>query len=142
MLPADNMAVIMMKFLFSLNLICSFPIAIQPTNIALESWLCGCLKKRSSVLYWMQNFSRFLVCLSAIILATCLADKIDKFLGLVGSLLCAPLALFFPALIHLNLIAKSTSAKVSDLLMILISIIIFFFCTVQSILTWNVDTVH
>ena len=46
MLPADNTAVIIIKFLFSLNLICSFPIAINPTNTALESWLCSCLKNR------------------------------------------------------------------------------------------------
>lgn len=143
MLPADNVSVILIKFLYSLNLICSFPIAIQPTFTAVEAWFCGCLclRERQTCLYWVQNFSRFLVCISAIVIATCLADKIDKFLGLIGSFLCAPLALFFPALVHLNLIAKSRSEKIYDLVFIFISICIFFFCTVQSMLTWNVEAV-
>lgn len=32
MLPEDNVGVILIKFLFSLNLVCSFPIVIFPAN--------------------------------------------------------------------------------------------------------------
>ena len=32
MLPADNLAVILMKLFFSFNLIFSYPLCIQPTN--------------------------------------------------------------------------------------------------------------
>lgn len=52
MLPAGSTLVIIMKFLFSLNLICSFPIVINPTNSAVENWFCGCVKHDKSKLYW------------------------------------------------------------------------------------------
>ena len=52
MLPAENGAVILIKFLFSLNLLCSYPIIIGPTNTAVETLLCGCLKNKKRTLYW------------------------------------------------------------------------------------------
>ena len=107
MLPADSLLVIILKFLFSLNLVCSFPIMINPANAALENWFCKCFKHNKTKLYWSQNFSRFLIVVLEITISVCLASKIDKFVGLVGSVLCVPLALFLPALLHLNAIAKT-----------------------------------
>ena len=129
MLPSDSVTVIIMKFLFSLNLVCSFPIVIYPTNVALEEWFCKCFKKDAKKLYWMQNFSRMCVAISVTLFAVFLADKLDKFLGLIGSLLCAPLALFFPALAHYKLLAKTKCDKFIDLGLLIISVAIFFFCS-------------
>ena len=47
MLPADSVAAIIIKFLYSLNLVCSYPIVIYPANTAVETWFCSCLKKRA-----------------------------------------------------------------------------------------------
>lgn len=44
LLPSDSIIVILMKFGFSLNLVCSFPIVIYPANAAVERWFCSCLK--------------------------------------------------------------------------------------------------
>ena len=66
-----------------------------------------------------------------------LASKMDKFLGLIGSFACAPLALTFPCMLHYKHLAKTTGEKIADASLILLSIFIFFFCTVQSILDWN-----
>jgi len=129
MLPSDSIVVALMKFGYSLNLVASFPIIINPTNAAVERWFCSCLKQKAGTYYWMQNFSRFLVTLSAIVFAVVLADKLDKFLGLLGSLLCAPLALTFPALVHLKHLAVTRSQKAVDIGVIFISTCIFFFCT-------------
>jgi len=107
MLPADSITVVTIKLLFSLNLVCSFPICIYPANAAVEEWFCKCFKNDQTKLYWMQNFSRVLVTAAATICAVVLADKLDKFLGLIGAMLCAPLALFFPALVHYKLLAKT-----------------------------------
>ena len=107
MLPADSVTVIIIKFLFSLNLVCSFPIMIYPANAAIEGWFCSCLNDSPKKLYAMQNFSRVLVAAAATFCAIVLASKLDKFLGLVGSMLCAPLALTFPALAHYKLLAKT-----------------------------------
>ena len=44
---------------------------------------------------------------SSVVIALTVADKIDKFLGLIGALLCAPLAMTIPAMIHLKILAKT-----------------------------------
>ena len=41
MLPAGNMGVSMIKILFTFNLICSYPITINPTNTIIESYMLG-----------------------------------------------------------------------------------------------------
>jgi len=78
-----------------------------------------------------------LVTAVAAICAVCLASKLEKFLALVGSFLCAPLALFLPSAAHLKLLAKTKKDKIVDMALVFVSIAIFFFCSIQSILTWN-----
>ena len=51
-LNAENTVVIFLKFAYSLNLVCSYSIMIQPTNMAIENWLCGCVKNSPKKLYW------------------------------------------------------------------------------------------
>mmetsp|Transcript_107436 Transcript_107436/g.148568 ORF Transcript_107436/g.148568 Transcript_107436/m.148568 type:complete len:102 (+) Transcript_107436:3-308(+) len=97
--------------------------------------------KRSTLLrYWLKNLSRFLVCLSSIYVAIVLKDKLDKFFGLIGALLCAPLALAMPATLHLKLLARTKWQRIGDFAIIAVSFVIFVFCSTQSILSWNSDT--
>lgn len=141
-LNSDNVAVILIKFAYSLNLVCSYPICIFPTNIAIENWLCSCLKQNPKSLYWAQNFSRLFVTAAAIFMAIVLASKVDKFLGLVGSLLCAPLAMTFPALLHMKVVKNASSGtKAFNVFLLILSLLIFVFCTLQSVLTWNDESV-
>ena len=135
MLPASNIAVIVMKFLFSLNLICSYSITIQPANQILGNWFCSKAPK-GKCKYWLKNLQRMLVVLVSVVIAMTVADKIDKFLGLVGALLCAPLAMTIPAMVHLRMLARTTKEKVIDLIFIVGSMAILLFCTVQQILVW------
>lgn len=105
-LPPTNIGTIMIKFLFSLNLIFGFAITINPTTTILEGWLLkgwASTKKK----YWTKNLIRFLVCAAVCIVSVTLSAKIDKFLGLLGALLCAPLAMTLPAVCHLKAIARS-----------------------------------
>ena len=86
--------------------------------------------------YWMNNLLRTIVALLTVIIAITIADKIDKFLGLVGALLCAPLAMTIPALVHLVLLAKTLKAKIIDIALIAGSFAALGFTTVQSLSTW------
>ena len=106
-LPSDSITVILIKFAYSLNLICSYPIIIYPANLAIENWLCSCFSQNKTKLYWAQNFSRFCITTLAVISAIALSKKIDKFSGLLGSFLCAPLALTFPSILSLKHLSKT-----------------------------------
>lgn len=68
----------------------------------------------------------------SVLLAMTIADKIDVFLGLVGSLLCAPLAMTIPAMIHLKMLAKTTKEKVVDISLIVGSLGVLMFCAVTT----------
>ena len=135
MLPEDNIAVIIMKFLFCFNLIFSYSITIQPANVILGNWFCSRAGK-GHCKHWLKNLQRALLVVLSVVLALSVADKIDKFLGLVGAVLCAPLAMTIPSLVHLSLLAKTTRDKIVDLTLIMGSLGILSFCTIQSVAAW------
>jgi amino acid permease len=78
---------------------------------------------------WAKNFSRTLVCIGATILALEFEGKIDKFIGLLGALLCAPLALTIPASIHLKVLAETKLERILDSFLVICSIGVLFFST-------------
>ena len=99
--------VVFIKLVFIVNLLCSYAICIYPTNTIVEGWIFG--KRQSKTVFWLKNISRCLVVLAAAYLGVALASKIDKFLGLMGAVLCAPLALTIPSLIDLKVRANTFS---------------------------------
>jgi hypothetical protein len=111
MLPPADTVVVVTKLVFIINLWCSYALCIYPTNSIIEGWL-HIKDKQSPAHYFLQNINRALVAISACYLGVALADKIDKFLGLMGAILCAPLALLFPAAVHLSLLAKTPRQKI------------------------------
>ena len=74
-----------------------------------------------------------MVCLAATYCAIALQKKLDKFLSVLGALLCAPLAILFPALLHLKSVAKTNDEKWIDIALIVISLVVLVFSTEQSL---------
>ena len=139
MLPADSKLVILTKVGVCINLVCSYPIAINPANKIFEKWIFRCrgLKKKSTERKWLKNMQRTLVIIVGVFCAVLLAEKIDKFLSLIGALFCAPLALTLPAMLHIKVVAKNRSQKFWDVIIIIISLGMLVFCTQQSVSNWN-----
>ena len=79
---------------------------------------------------------RLLFLVIATVCAIELKDVLGKFLSLLGALLCAPIAIMFPGLMHLVTTAKTTSEKIMDIFLIFVSIIVTIFCTVEGISNW------
>ena len=77
-LPPAALSTIIMKFVFSLNLICGFSIVIAPANTIAEHWLIDRCVSNSNK-FWATNCSRFLVCFLVVFVGLKLANKIDKF---------------------------------------------------------------
>jgi solute carrier family 36 (proton-coupled amino acid transporter) len=118
-----------------LNLICSYAIMIFPTNTILEDYLYKRLSKKKDsksrkIYYWVQNISRVLICYMAAYAAIELHKKLDKFLSLLGALLCAPLAIMYPALIHLRIIARTKKEVITDLFLVILSLVVLVFSTI------------
>lgn len=123
MLPKDNWLVIVIKLAFVLCILASYSITASPCFTIGEGWLN--LKRTSNM---STLLFRFILVVASVVLATTVADKLDKFLGLLGSLLCAPLALTMPALLHLKVIAKTPGERFFDFAIIAVSLGALFFC--------------
>lgn len=63
-----------------------------------------------------------------------MADKIDKIVALVGAVLCAPLAMLLPTWCHLKLIAKTNFEKISDVIIIIVSVLALIFCVATTLM--------
>ena len=138
MLPTSNILVPIFKIFFCFNLFFSYPICINPTNTIIEHYLFRSMKHRSATRTWLKNLSRTIVVVVAVYMAIELEAKIDKFMGLLGAVCCAPLALFIPALLHMKLLSATTASKLENLVYIFLSTFIFVFSTWQSLSNWNV----
>ena len=147
MLPQDNLLVKILILLNVLILIFTYPLTVNPANTILESVTVNrwCKKKRqggkrdeedehdpgeyeSWTLYSVKNISRLFICVSAAYLGIELHDKLDKFIGLLGALFCAPLAIMTPALCHLKVVAKTRSQKCVDIFIFALSVLTTIFC--------------
>mmetsp|Transcript_12477 Transcript_12477/g.20974 ORF Transcript_12477/g.20974 Transcript_12477/m.20974 type:complete len:154 (+) Transcript_12477:1714-2175(+) len=144
-------------------LICSYPLTISPANSIIESFTVEKIFPRGSkgdqLIYdevkgsyvhskpeseankqmrkWLKNLSRFLICLSAAYFGIELSEVLDKFLGLMGAVFCAPLALMIPTFCHLKVVAKTRREKTEDLVIIFFSILAMLLCIVQTISSWK-----
>ena len=55
MMPSDNRIIQIVKMLFIVNLIFSYPLTIFVTNVILEDYTCNRIKKKSWVRTWLKN---------------------------------------------------------------------------------------
>lgn len=105
----------------------------------LEGYIFRRMKKQSPLRKWLKNLSRCCVVILAVVMGVVFAEKLDKFLSLVGALLCAPIAFTMPTLCHLKLVAKTPKERLIDMAIILVSFFILVMCTIQSLESWNTD---
>jgi len=75
--------------------------------------------------------------LTAAYLGIELSKVLDKFLGLMGALFCAPLALMTPTLCHLKVLAKGKQQKLQDIGIIVISTLAVVLCVATTVSEWK-----
>jgi len=93
---------------FIILLVFSYPLTINPTNTIVDFYTTEkCITKPSTARTWSKNISRVLVCLTAAYLGIELQEVLDKVIGFLGALICAPLAMIMPAFCHFMLVAKT-----------------------------------
>ena len=143
MLPPQYVGTSLIKVVYTISLVCSYPIMIKPTNEILESYIFrrsppinGQRQEAGKFEYYGSRVSRFLVCLSAGLLGIVLAKDMEKFLGFIGALLGSPLIMTFPALIHYKIVATSRWAKTVDIMIIILSAFTLIFSTALSLQSW------
>ena len=135
-LPPQSWVTYLVKVMFSLNLVFSYPLVIHPANIVIEDWLFkGWPKTRTRQM--SKNVSRTIIVASSCVVALMIYDKLDRFLSVTGSLTCTPIAFILPALFHYGGVAETMTEKVIDIIIIVIALVIMLYCTTYAIIHFN-----
>ena len=138
-MPLKNPATYILKILFSVNLLFSYPLVIHPANIVVESWLFGTWAK-SRKRQMFKNLSRSIIVAVSCVVALTIYDKLDRFLSITGSLTCIPVAFIIPAALHLEVVAKRDNSKkdiIIDWCILVGAVIALIYCTTSAIITFN-----
>ena len=143
MLPADNVFVQIMKLLFCVNLMISYPITIKPLFTTLESLIgkketntdetnaaegdetqmeeddghggiAGPVGQETLTQYWIINVMRSAVVALCVIVVILVYDSLDKFISVAGSIFGMINVLLLPGLAHLKLMAKTKTDRIKD----------------------------
>ena len=135
-LPQQSWVTYIVKILFSLNLVFSYPLVIHPANIVIEDWLFrGWPKTRKRQM--AKNLSRTLIVASSCVVALLVYGKLDRFLSITGALTCTPIAFLLPALFHFGGVAETQGQKIMDLFIVAVSIVVMLYCTTYAIIHFN-----
>ena len=109
MMPADNKIIMIVKFLFIINLVFSYPLIIFITNLIIESYTFpkSVLKGKPNCRKYMKNVERSFVLLIGIVLAIYFDKTLDKLSALSGSILGTNVVMILPCTLHYKLVAKT-----------------------------------
>ena len=111
------------KVLFSLNLVFSFPLMLYPSNIIVENYLYkGWPKSRKRQMF--KNIDRIVMVFLVISLTILLKNKLDQFLAILGALACTPIAFSLPVAFHYKACAETQKDKYIDLTILFFSIVV------------------
>jgi len=109
---------------------------MYPAHMIVENYLYSKwpkTKKRQ----WTKNFTRTLLVVISIIFTLALKNKIGNFLSVLGAVACTPIAFTLPAAFHLKASADTFKQKCIDTSILVGSIVIGVYCTVNAFLDWN-----
>jgi len=121
-LPEAHPAVVIAKILFALMILVAYPLIVYVTNQVIEYNLFSSMEF-SALRYWLKNFSRTLVVLSACFLAVSVYYHLHKVIGLAGVVLGGFIVMVVPSLIHNKLTAKGACDKCLNYFLITYAIV-------------------
>lgn len=137
-LPKEGIVVYLIKILFSINLVFTYPLQLHPASTIIESYLFRGMNK-SPKRMWLKNLSRTILVLFTVIFCLSLGNSLDKFISVLGSLACTPISFTLPCIFHLKLFANELTPRQRyiDYAIIALSLFIMVFCTGFTLWNWN-----
>lgn len=135
-LPQDSKFVNCVQLFYSLAILLSTPLQLFPAIRILENGLFIRSGKYNVKIKWQKNVFRFCLVFFTAFIAWGGADDLDRFVALIGSFACIPLGYIYPPLLHLKGVAKTTSAKVFDLILIIFGFTCMIYTTYCTVISW------
>lgn len=132
MLPEGEPAVIVAKVLYLVMICFSYPVIIYACNIIVESIIFKYMEY-SELRKWLKNLSRTIILIAALSLVISIYYKLHIFLGFVAIALGGTVVIFFPALIHNKLVAKTTLDRSYNYFMMIYAVLVAVIITVAQV---------
>lgn len=132
--PQSDQFVNFVRLSFSLAILAGTPVQLFPALRILEGRLFGRKSgQRSPLIKWKKNMLRTGIVVLCGLIAALGATALDKFVALVGSVLCVPLIFVYPAYLHWKGIANTRWAKGRDIVIIIMGVICMIYTTIVTV---------
>lgn len=135
-MPQDNKFVNGVQFIYSLAILLSTPLQIYPAIEITSQQLFSRTGKYNPWIKWKKNFFRFFMVSICAMLAWLGAGDLDKFVSLVGSFACIPLVYIYPPMLHYRAVAKTSYARILDVLLCILGLVGMVYTTSLTISSW------
>ena len=117
------------QILYCINLVFTYPLVIYPTNQIIESWIFSKYNESMIIKNRIKKVIVILNCTLACIFAICF--NMEVFLGVTGGMIGTIVILIIPTLCHYSLLARNPLEKRIDIVILLVSVVIFVLCTID-----------
>ena len=136
--PQDSALVNAVQFLYSMAVLAGEPVQLFPAVRILETSLFEerMSGAKNAAIKWKKNALRTAVMLLCIVISIIGATDLDKFVSLIGSFACVPLVYIYPALLHYKGAAQSRSAKILDIVLMVVGIVAMVYTTAMAVFQW------
>ncbi|RIA94716.1 transmembrane amino acid transporter protein [Glomus cerebriforme] len=124
------------QLLYALAILLSIPLQLFPAIRIMEQGLFEKSGKDDPYVKWQKNIFRFLTVIACALISWGGASDLDKFVSLIGSFACVPLCFIYPPLFHYK-VARSLSAQMLDVFILLFGIFSLFYTTHVTIRKWG-----
>ncbi|KAG0042225.1 neutral amino acid transporter [Gryganskiella cystojenkinii] len=134
-LPQENRLVQSVQALYSIAIMLSIPLQLFPAVRIMENGIFTRSGKYNTLVKWEKNFFRTLSLLMCAAIAIWAGEDLDKFVSIVGSVACIPLAYIFPAMFHYKTHPNKKS-RVFDVLLFAFGWLTMLYTTGNTIYEW------
>ncbi|KAF9085859.1 neutral amino acid transporter [Mortierella sp. GBA35] len=134
-LPQQSHLVQSVQALYSIAIMLSIPLQLFPAIRIMENGIFTRSGKYNMLVKWQKNFFRVLSLFACAAIAIWAGDDLDKFVSIVGSVACIPLAYIFPAMFHYKT-HPNKKTQVFDVLLVVFGVVTMVYTTGNTVYEW------
>ncbi|KAG0006046.1 neutral amino acid transporter [Entomortierella chlamydospora] len=134
-LPQKSHFVQTVQGLYSIAIMLSIPLQLFPAIRIMENGIFTRSGKYNMLVKWQKNFFRILSLFGCAAIAIWAGEDLDKFVSIVGSVACIPLAYIFPAMFHYKT-HPNKKTRVFDIILFLFGCITMIYTTCNTVYEW------
>eukprot|EP00747_Dinoflagellata_sp_TGD_P024780 gnl/TRDRNA2_/TRDRNA2_130789_c0_seq1.p1 gnl/TRDRNA2_/TRDRNA2_130789_c0~~gnl/TRDRNA2_/TRDRNA2_130789_c0_seq1.p1 ORF type:complete len:486 (+),score=57.47 gnl/TRDRNA2_/TRDRNA2_130789_c0_seq1:64-1521(+) len=138
-LPTGSVGVLLVPAAYAVACLFTTPVLFFPLAELLEaqvlhSWLLTTPPRTKT---WLKNMLWSVMMLISAVIAAVGGKQLHNFLGLIGGLLCGPLAIVLPSMIHLRICKPGPGVALFNKMLIVFGLFITILCTWIAVMGWK-----